>query len=116
MRTESKGFIINRIWRAIKRESLRVVDEGVADPQDVDRLFMLFFGTTSPPFGLMDMVGLDVIEDIEASYQAVSSDPSDTPSAVLRALVSAGNLGEKTGSGFYQHPNPAYQQKSFLES
>ena len=115
VRTESKGFIINRIWRAIKRESLRVVDEGVADPQDVDRLFMLFFQTKYPPFGIMDMVGLDVIEDIESSYQAVSVDPSDTPSTVLRELVEAGKLGEKTGSGFYQHPSPAYQQLGFLE-
>lgn len=116
VRTESKGFIINRIWRAIKRESLRVVDEGIADPQDVDRLFMLFFQTDYPPFGIMDMVGLDVVEDIEASYQAVTLDPTDTPSRILRAKVAAGTLGEKTGSGFYEHPNPAYQQTSFLEA
>jgi len=116
VRTDSKGFIINRIWRAIKRESLRVVDEGVADPEDVDRLFMLFFQTDYPPFGIMDMVGLDVVEDIESSYQAVTVDPSDTPSSVLRGLVASGKLGEKTGSGFYEHPNPAYQQKHFLES
>jgi 3-hydroxybutyryl-CoA dehydrogenase len=115
VRVESKGFIINRIWRAIKRESLRVVDEGVADPHDVDRLFMIFFQSGYPPFGTMDMVGLDVIEDIETSYQNVSLDPTDTPSAVLRAMVEAGTLGEKTGSGFYQHPTPAYRQKSFLE-
>ena len=38
---ESKGFIINRVWRAVKREALRVVDEGHADPADVDRLWML---------------------------------------------------------------------------
>ncbi len=116
VRTESKGFIINRIWRAIKRESLRVVDEGVADPRDVDRLFMLFFQTEYPPFGIMDMVGLDVVEDIESSYQAVSVDPSDTPSAILRSLVAAGTLGEKTGLGFYEHPNPAYRQTSFLQA
>lgn len=115
VRVESKGFIINRIWRAIKRESLRVVDEGVADPHDVDRLFMLFFQTAYPPFGIMDMVGLDVVEDIESSYQAVTLDPTDIPSNVLRTMVEAGTLGEKTGSGFYEHPNPAYQQKSFLE-
>src|SRR5690606_24267329 len=44
---ESKGFIINRVWRAIKRESLRVVDEGHGTPQDVDRLFRLFFGANT---------------------------------------------------------------------
>jgi 3-hydroxybutyryl-CoA dehydrogenase len=114
VRGESKGFIINRIWRAVKRESLRVVDEGVADPQDVDRLWMLFFQTEYPPFGIMDMVGLDVVEDIEASYQAVSRDPDDVPSKTLRQMVEAGELGEKSGKGFYDHPNPAYQQADFL--
>ncbi|MBA2519103.1 MAG: 3-hydroxyacyl-CoA dehydrogenase family protein [Chloroflexia bacterium] len=105
---ESKGFIINRIWRAVKRESLRVVDEGHADPEDVDRLWMLFFGTPIGPFGVMDMVGLDVVADIETSYQRVATDPADQPSKVLHQRLAAGALGEKTGQGFYRHPDPEY--------
>jgi 3-hydroxybutyryl-CoA dehydrogenase len=111
---ESKGFIINRIWRAVKRESLRVVDEGVASPEDVDRLWMMFFQTEYAPFGVMDMVGLDVVSDIETSYQIVSLDPTDTPSPTLARKVAAGELGEKSGTGFYDHPNPAYLQPGFL--
>lgn len=114
VRGESKGFIINRIWRAVKRESLRVVDEGVADPEDVDRLWMLFFQTRYAPFGIMDMVGLDVVADIEATYHAVSSDPTDRPSATLHRLIAEGNLGEKSGRGFYTHPNPVYARPGFL--
>lgn len=108
VRGESKGFIINRIWRAVKRESLRVVDEGHADPADVDRLWMLFFGTPVGPFGIMDMVGLDVVADIETSYQRVATDPTDQPSAILHEAIARGDLGEKTGKGFYSHPNPEY--------
>jgi 3-hydroxybutyryl-CoA dehydrogenase len=111
---ESKGFIINRIWRAVKRESLRVIDEGVAEPEDVDRLWMIFFQTQYAPFGIMDMVGLDVVSDIESSYQAVSKDPTDVPSPTLRRMLEAGTLGEKTGKGFYTHPNPEYLQSAFL--
>jgi 3-hydroxybutyryl-CoA dehydrogenase len=114
VRGQSKGFIINRIWRAVKRESLRVVDEGVADPEDVDRLWMMFFQTKYAPFGIMDMVGLDVVADIEASYQAVSQDPTDVPSPTLHRLIAEGKLGEKTGQGFYTHPNPAYLRPDFL--
>jgi 3-hydroxybutyryl-CoA dehydrogenase len=114
VRGQSKGFIINRIWRAVKRESLRVVDEGVADPEDVDRLWMLFFQTKFAPFGIMDMVGLDVVADIEATYHAVSPDPTDRPSKTLHRLIDEGKLGEKTGQGFYSHPNPAYLQPDFL--
>ena len=109
VRGESKGFIINRVWRAVKRESLAVVDGGHADPEDVDRLWALFWGIGYGPFGMMDQVGLDVVADIEDSYIAVSSDPADRPSPVLHALVDAGKLGEKSGQGFYRYPNPAYR-------
>jgi 3-hydroxybutyryl-CoA dehydrogenase len=111
---ESKGFIINRIWRAVKRESLRVVDEGVASPEDVDRLWMMFFQTEYAPFGIMDMVGLDVVSDIETSYQLVTRDPTDTPSPTLARMIAAGELGEKTSKGFYEHPDPRYRSPEFL--
>jgi 3-hydroxybutyryl-CoA dehydrogenase len=114
VRTESKGFIINRIWRAVKRESLRVVDEGVAEPEDIDRLWMIFFQTEYAPFGVMDMVGLDVVRDIEWSYQRETLDPTDKPSARLAEMIAQGKLGEKSGEGFYSHPNPAYSQPGFL--
>ncbi len=114
VRGESMGFIINRIWRAVKRESLRVVDEGHATPEDVDRLWMGFFGTPAGPFGVMDMVGLDVVSDIEASYVAVTNDPTDRVSPILGTKIAAGDLGEKTGKGFYSHPNPAYRDPNFL--
>jgi 3-hydroxybutyryl-CoA dehydrogenase len=114
VRGDSKGFIINRVWRAVKRESLRVVDEGHADPADVDRLWMLFFGTPYGPFGIMDMVGLDVVADIETSYQKVATDPSDQPSAVLHEKLAQGDLGEKSGRGFYAHPDPEYTRAGWL--
>ena len=116
VRGDSKGFIINRVWRAVKRESLRVVDEGHADPADVDRLWMLFFGTPFGPFGVMDMGGLDVVADIETSYPRVTQDPTDTPSLILHEKVATGALGEKSGEGFYSHPEPEYLQTSWLTS
>ncbi|MBA2775706.1 MAG: 3-hydroxyacyl-CoA dehydrogenase family protein [Chloroflexia bacterium] len=116
VRGESKGFIVNRIWRAVKRESLAVVDQGHADPEDVDRLWAFFWGIDYGPFGMMDHVGLDVIADIEDSYIAVSHDPTDVPSPALHALVDAGHLGEKTGSGFYEYPNPPFRKPGWPRS
>jgi 3-hydroxybutyryl-CoA dehydrogenase len=109
VRGQSKGFIINRVWRAVKREALRVVDEGHADPEDVDRLWALFWGIDYGPFGMMDEVGLDVIADIEDSYIAVATDPTDRRSRTLHEHVAAGKLGVKTGQGFYTYPDPAFE-------
>lgn len=109
VRGQSKGFIINRVWRAVKREALRVVDEGHADPEDVDRLWAHFWGIDYGPFGMMDTVGLDIVSDIEDTYIAVSTDPTDRPSRTLRDLVMDGHLGVKSGEGFYRYPHPAFR-------
>lgn len=63
---EIMGFSFNRIWRAVKREALHLVDQGYSDYQDIDRAWMMEFGTPFGPFGLMDIIGLDVVRDIEA--------------------------------------------------
>ena len=67
-RKECTGFIFNRVWAAIKRESLAVVAEGVARPEDVDGMFKINWRVPAGPFQLMDQVGLDVVLDIENHY------------------------------------------------
>ncbi|MDI3339042.1 MAG: 3-hydroxyacyl-CoA dehydrogenase family protein [Sphaerobacter sp.] len=116
VRGESTGFIYNRIWRAIKRESLRVVAEGLATPEEVDRLFCLALGAPVGPFGLMDRVGLDVVADIERHYAAESGRPEDEPPALLDELVRAGRLGVKTGRGFYGYPDPPFARPGWPRS
>jgi 3-hydroxybutyryl-CoA dehydrogenase len=68
---ESDGFIFNRISASIKRECLMVVEEGVASPVDVDRMWEIFTKPGVPPFRLMDRVGLDVVLNIEEHYAQV---------------------------------------------
>jgi len=67
VRRESDGFIFNRIWAAIKRECLMVVEEGVAPPSDVDGMWNIFVRGGVPPFELMDRVGLDVVLDMKST-------------------------------------------------
>jgi 3-hydroxybutyryl-CoA dehydrogenase len=101
VRRESIGFIFNRIWAAIKRESLAVVADGVATPKDVDRIFQSVLRSAEAPFRLMDKVGLDVVLDIEEHYAAANGHSSEGPRALLRRYVQEGRLGQKTGRGFY---------------
>ncbi len=115
VRKESTGFIFNRVWRAIKKETLKVVDSGVASFEDVDRAWMTMYHTAMGPFGKMDEIGLDVVKDIEEHYASESNDPSDVPPNILTDRVTRGDLGMKTGRGFYTYPNPAWAQQDFLK-
>jgi 3-hydroxybutyryl-CoA dehydrogenase len=98
---ESVGFIFNRIWAAIKRESLSVVEEGVAELEDIDRIWELFTASQPAPFRLMDRVGLDVVLAIEEHYAAVRKDLPEGPRKLLQRYVDDGRLGVKSGRGFY---------------
>jgi 3-hydroxybutyryl-CoA dehydrogenase len=102
-RKECTGFIFNRVWAAIKRESLAVVAEGVARPEDVDGMYKLNLGAPAGPFQLMDLVGLDVALDIENHYLDEFPQLSTAPRDLLQSYVDAGKLGLKTGEGFYRY-------------
>ena len=103
VRRESDGFIFNRIWAAIKRECLMVVEEGVASPEDVDRMWEIFTSAGVPPFRLMDRVGLDVVLAIEEHYAAVREGVPEGPRRLLHEYVDRGRLGTKSGRGFYEY-------------
>ncbi len=105
-RRECTGFIFNRIWAAIKRESLAVVAEGVARPEDVDGMFRVNWGVPAGPFEMMDLVGLDVVLDIENHYADEFPHLPENVRDLLRSYVDAGKLGLKTGEGFYTYPKP----------
>ncbi len=113
---ESAGLVFNRVWRAVKKEAMRVADSGVASFEDIDRAWMIKFGREKPPpFAQMDRIGLDVIRDIELRYAAESGDPADRPRPILTDRIERGELGVKTGRGFYRYPNPAWEQPDFLD-
>jgi 3-hydroxybutyryl-CoA dehydrogenase len=101
VRRESDGFIFNRVWAAIKRECLMVVEEGVAGPEDIDEMWRIFTRPGIPPFRLMDRVGLDVVLAIEEHYADVRDGIPEGPRTLLRRYVDEGRLGTKSGGGFY---------------
>jgi len=116
VKRESTGFIFSRVWRAIKKESFQTVDEWVASVEDVDRAWMIVTKYPIGPFGTMDQVGLDVVRDIEMVYYRNSKDPKDHPPEALKQKIDRGELGVKTGKGFYSYPDPEYLRDDFLST
>jgi 3-hydroxybutyryl-CoA dehydrogenase len=112
---ENVGYALNRVWRAVKKEVLSILERGYLTAEEVDRGWMLDWGVRIGPCGLMDQIGLDVVRDIEMIYYRASGDPSDQPPPVLHRMIEAGKLGVKTGEGFYKYPNPAYEHPDFVE-
>ena len=115
VKKELLGFCFNRIWRAIKRESLHMWAGGHVDFKDIDRGFMIWNGVSQGPFALMDQVGLDVVYGIEMVYYNESKDPKDFPPEELKNMIERNELGVKTGGGFYTYPNPDYKDPHFLK-
>ena len=106
VKKECLGFVFNRVWRAVKKECLKIWAGGYADFKDVDRAWRIFTGMNMGPFALMDGVGLNVVYDIEMSYYRESGDPDDMPPQALKEKIDRGELGMKVGKGFYDWTGP----------
>lgn len=107
---DSTGFLIGRLWHAVKQEALREYAEGVCTPEELDRLVHMTWGWPLGVFAAMDHIGLDVVRDIENVYFEESGDPRDKPPAFLDEMIARGELGVKTGKGFYTYPRPAAEE------
>lgn len=115
IKKEISGFFVNRISWAIRREALNLWAEGYADFKDIDRAWMIYSGMSQGPFGAMDAVGLDIVYAMALNFYDESKDLRDCPPESLKTLVDRKQLGQKTGKGFYDYPNPEYRRPDFLK-
>ncbi len=111
---ECLGFVFNRVWHGARREALKSWAEGYADYMDIDRGWMLFTGMPLGPFGIMDYIGLDVVYKVQNMYYEETGDPSLKPPDALKDMVGRGELGMKSGKGFYTWPEPECLRPEFL--
>ncbi|KAL7765400.1 hypothetical protein ACKLNR_003316 [Fusarium oxysporum f. sp. zingiberi] len=103
VKSPSMGYIYNRIWAAIKREALLAASEGAATPEEIDDIFKGVLKTPKGPFEQMDVVGLDVVLDIEQHYADARGNIPSAPREYLQKFLDEGNLGVKSGRGFYDY-------------
>jgi 3-hydroxybutyryl-CoA dehydrogenase len=101
---DSPGFIANRLARPFTLESLRMLADGVADVETIDRVCRLGGGFKMGPFELIDLIGLDVNLSVAHSFYAQGGEPERwRPSQIQERLVAEGRLGRKSGQGFYYY-------------
>ena len=99
---DSPGFATSRLGVLIGLEAMRMLEEGVASAEDIDRALELGYRHPVGPLKLTDMVGLDVRLDIARYLHAELNAPHFKPPAILEQMVASGKLGKKTGEGFYK--------------
>ncbi|MHC6225832.1 3-hydroxyacyl-CoA dehydrogenase [Pseudomonas sp. X10] len=101
---DSPGFLVNHAGRAYGPEALRILDEGIATAEQIDRILKDSLGFRMGPFELFDLVGLDVAHAVmDSVHRQFYQDPRYAPCALVPARLAAGLLGRKTGQGFYRY-------------
>ena len=101
---DTPGFIVNRIARSFYNEALRIFGDGQAEVPTIDRIMKEAGGFPMGPFELMDLIGIDInFAATQSIYQSSFYDSRFRPSPIQQRMVLAGNLGRKTGRGFYTY-------------
>src|SRR3990170_2583959 len=108
---DAPGFASSRLGVVLGLEAMRMVEQRVASPEDIDKAMELGYGHPMGPLRVSDLVGLDVRLAIAEYLFRELRQPHYEPPAILRDKVRAGELGKKTGKGFYQWPKEPSSKK-----
>jgi 3-hydroxybutyryl-CoA dehydrogenase len=104
---DTPGFIFNYLLLALTGAAVRLLDDGVASVEDIDKSMTLGLGHPIGPLALADFNGLDVGYMVSLAMYERSKDPCLAPSPILKEMVESGHLGRKTGEGFYKYKKQA---------
>ena len=100
---EGPGFVVNRILIPMINEASFIYQEGLASVEDIDTAMKLGANHPMGPLALGDLIGLDIVLDVMEVLYTETGDPKYRPCTLLKKMVRAGKLGQKTKQGFYSY-------------
>ena len=103
LKKETPGFIVNRMLAALIDEAYELYDEGIADFEDIDLAIKKGLNHPLGPFELSDYSGLDIHYYAKLKIYNETKNPKDYPKKFIEDKVKEGNLGVKSGKGFYEY-------------
>ncbi|PZX53888.1 3-hydroxybutyryl-CoA dehydrogenase [Algoriphagus ratkowskyi] len=112
IKKEHSGYIFNTLLIAWIDAAGRLLTGEIAEVEAIDKSWMVNFGMSAGPFGILDNVGLDTAWQITSTRR---NPASRAFAALLETYVHQGKLGTKSGEGFYTYPNPSYKHPDFLK-
>jgi 3-hydroxybutyryl-CoA dehydrogenase len=100
VRKDTPGFVVNRILMPMMVEAIRVVEEGIATPEEVDTAITMGLNHPMGPFTLLDFTGVDVCYNVMEYFYSEFRDPQYAPPQLIKQMIRAGRFGRKAGKGF----------------
>ena len=116
MKKERSGYIHNALFGGLLGSGMFLAVLGMATVEDIDRTWMISQDSEAGPFGMLDLVGLNVVRDASrASLDREGGDEGMVAQVMglIEPMIERGDLGMKTGKGFYSYPDPAFSQPEF---
>lgn len=104
VKKDTPGFIVNRLMMPHLLEAIKIFEEGIATPEDIDKAIKLGLNYPMGPFELMDLTGIDIALHVtEYLYKELNKESKWSAPTLLRLMIRAGRLGKKTGEGWYRY-------------
>lgn len=100
---DSAGFVSNRVLMLMINEAIKVLEEGTAEARDIDQIFTSCFGHTMGPLATSDLIGLDTIMKSLEVLVEFTGESRFAPCSLLKSKVARGDLGRKSGRGFFEY-------------
>ncbi len=114
---EQNGYVLNSLLVPLLSAAGNLLVNGVSDVESIDKTWMISTGAQIGPFGIMDMVGMQTMYNIDILWGEKLKDQSmlDRAAFIKKNYIDKGKMGAASGEGFYKYPNPAFHDPDFLK-